>query len=380
MKLKKLLSGMFSIFIITVLLVTAYFNRAYIRHQVDKVKGMYYVHLGDVAYKKYNVRDAILYYNKGLSLYPKHYSAWHNLGNIYVEYEDYYSALHAYSQAFKYNPKMVIARMNYGIVSSELLGNFDDALKQYDKVISTKRKIISIPYVFNNKESSKDNRAIAYYNKGVTYRMKALYSTEDWELQRQYMSLAIRNYQQSIKINPNSYDAQYNLGTAYHISGDYERAGRCYCKAINLEPTSYEAHYNLAVLLYKLGHYQEAYEEIDKAITLITALDENSALLEYIANVMNEISREVYYNEDYKRKEKYRSVIALSDKNKTKKLNKNTKKEKKNSKKDNNSITSDGISFVNGKVVPTEELDKIIIEDFGSCPSLIYFEEEEKEI
>lgn len=380
MKLKKLLSGMFSIFIITVLLVTAYFNRAYIRHQVDKVKGMYYVHLGDVAYKKYNVRDAILYYNKGLSLYPKHYSAWHNLGNIYVEYEDYYSALHAYSQAFKYNPKMVIARMNYGIVSSELLGNFDDALKQYDKVISTKRKLISIPYVFNNKESSKDNRAIAYYNKGVTYRMKALYSAEDWELQRQYMSLAIRNYQQSIKINPNSYDAQYNLGTAYHISGDYERAGRCYCKAINLEPTSYEAHYNLAVLLYKLGHYQEAYEEIDKAITLITALDENSALLEYIANVMNEISREVYYNEDYKRREKYRSVIALSDKNKTKKLNKNTKKEKKNSKKDNNSITSDGINFVNGKVVPTEELDKIIIEDFGSCPSLIYFEEEEKEI
>ena len=75
----------------------------------------------------------------------RHISRWRcNLGNIYVAYEDYHSALYAYSNAFKYNPKMMIARMNYGIISSEMLGDFDSALKQYNEVIKTKRNWWSI--------------------------------------------------------------------------------------------------------------------------------------------------------------------------------------------------------------------------------------------
>ena len=117
-------------------------------------------------------------------MFPNHYGAWYNLGNIYVAYEDYESALYAYSQAFKYNPKMMVARMNYGIIATEKMGNFDSALKQYDKIIKTKRKLISIPYVYNNKLSTAENKAIAYYNTGVTYRMKSLYAGDDWELQK----------------------------------------------------------------------------------------------------------------------------------------------------------------------------------------------------
>ena len=153
MKLKKLLSGLFSVFVIVVIAVVAYFHQPYINHQVDKVKGMYYVHLGDQAYRVYNIKDAILFYNKGLNLYPKHYGAWHNLGNIYVAYEDYSAALDAYSHAFRINPKMMIARMNYGIVASELLGDFDSAIDQYKKTIKTKRYLVDIPFIFNNKLS-----------------------------------------------------------------------------------------------------------------------------------------------------------------------------------------------------------------------------------
>ena len=98
---------------------------------------MYYVFKGDHAYKNLKLAKAIKFYNKGLNLYPAHYSAWYNLGNIYVVYEDYYSALYAYSQAFKYNPKMMTARMNYGVIAAEKLGNFDSALEQYNKIIKT---------------------------------------------------------------------------------------------------------------------------------------------------------------------------------------------------------------------------------------------------
>ena len=357
---------------------------------MDKVKGMYYVHLGDKAYRVYNIKDAILFYNKGLSLYPKHYGAWHNLGNIYVAYEDYYSALDAYKHAFKINPKMMIARMNYGIVASELLGDFDSAIDQYKKTVATKRYLVNIPYIYSNKLSYHENKAIAYYNMAVTYRLKALYSTDDWEKQRRYISQAIKYYQKSIEIYPDSYDAQYNLGTVYHITGDYERAGRCYCKAISLAPTKYEAHYNLAILLKKLGHYNEAYEEIEKAITLITALDQNSGLLEYIASVMNDISRDVYQNEDYKKYIEYRNkmlaqkqaLASAKDKKEKKEQNKEFEKYKKQLKKIKNlhrdygdTITPEEITFMKGSIATDEEVEAIVNYDFGSCPAHIYFDE-----
>ena len=122
--------------------------------------------------------------------------------------------------------------------------------------------------------------------------------------------------QKSLEISPNSYDTLFNLGLAYHISGNYDEAGKCYCKAIGSAPMNYEAHYNLAILLRKLGHYKEAYEEIDKAATLITALDENSATQNYVAIVMNDIMRNVYYNEEYKA---YLRTILEEEKSKTKK-------------------------------------------------------------
>ena len=386
MKLKKFLSGLFTISVIVVIAVVAYFNQPFVNRQIDKARGMYYVHKGDKAYRNYNIRDAILYYNKGLSLYPKHYGAWHNLGNIYVAYEDYYSALDAYTHAFKLNPKMMIARINYGIVASELLGDFDAAIDQYKKTIKTKRHLVSIPYIYNNVLSSKENRAVAYYNMAVTYRLKAIYSTDNWEKQRKYTNLAIQNYEKSIEIYPDSYDAQYNLATLYHITGDYDRAGRGYCKAISLEPTRYEAHYNLSVLLKKLGHYSESYEEIEKAVTLITALDQNTSLLEYIVSVMNEISLELNTNEDYKRYLEYKKKILAKQvaQKEKKKKEKADKKKTKNSKKMHRDygepVAPISVFSTNNDPETEKELDSAIIKDFGSCSSLEYFNPEREEL
>ena len=157
-------------------------------------------------------------------------------------------------------------------------------------------------------------------------------------------------------------------------SGNYDEAGKCYCRAINIAPMSYEAHYNLAVLLRKLRHYKEAYDEIDKASTLITALNENSATQQYVAIVMNDITRNVYQNEEYKR---YLQSILAEEESKNKqhiaksKKDINAKETKEDKKKD--SITSTGINFVNGKIVATEELDKAMLDNFGKCPSMTYF-------
>lgn len=370
--MKKFLSTLFSFVVMAAIAVGIYYNQPFVKRQINKVRGMYFVYKGDKAFRDMEMQYAIGFYNTGLRYYPQHYGAWYNLGNIYVAYEDYESALYAYSKAFEYNPGMMIARMNYGIVSSEKLGDFESALEQYNKIITTKRRLLSIPYIFNNKISYKLNRAIAYYNIGVTYRLMSLYANDNYELQRKYLAKAIEAYKNSLEINPQSYDTLYNLGLAYHISGAYEEAGRCYCNAISIAPMNYEAHYNLAILLRKLEHYNESYEEIEKASTLISALNENSAVQEYASIVMNDIMRNVYFNEEYKR----RLNDALSaEKSKIKKhmSKKELKAIETKKDKENNSITSKGINFVNGKVVATEELDEAIMKDFGTCSAMQYF-------
>lgn len=375
-RLKKILSALFSLFVIAVIGVFCYFNQKFVLEQIDKVKGMYFIEKGDRAYQDEEMNDAIRFYSKGLSLFPGHYSAWYNLGNIYVVYEDYQSAMYAYSQAFKHNPRMMNARINYGIVASERLGNFDDAIEQYNNVINTKRKLITIPYVFDNKVSFKENKAIAYYNKGVTYKMKAVYTTDKVQ-KKIYYSKAIEAYENAVKINPDNYDAQFNLGLAYHWYGNYRKAGKCYCRAINLQPMSYDAHYNLAVLLRRLGHSEESYDEIIKAITLVTAFDENSSVQEYVAIVMNDITKNVYRTRE--QKAVFDKMTKGSEQNIEDENTKISQAQKKKNKK-NNSIdilSSKGLNVVNGKEIG--DVDTSMIEYFGKCPSIKYFAPSQKD-
>ena len=67
------------------------------------------------------MQEAINYYQAALKLFPEHYEAWLNLGNIYVAYEDYYSATQAYENAIMAKDNYTIARMNLGIITAEKL-------------------------------------------------------------------------------------------------------------------------------------------------------------------------------------------------------------------------------------------------------------------
>ena len=47
--------------------------------------------------------------------------------------------------------------------------------------------------------------------------------------------------------------------------------------------------------------------------------------------------------------------------------------------KENGTVTTTQVNIVNGKVVATEELDKAILDNFGECPSMHYFEPQEED-
>ncbi len=336
--IKKLFSFLFTVAILGGIVWLFYTRPPYFQRQIDKVHAVYLVYKGDKAYRKLELNKAIKYYNKAVQLYPEHYGAWYNLGNIYVVYEDYYSAVDSYERAFEINPKMIIARMNYGIVSSVRLGDFDGAINQYDEIINTKRHLVSIPFVYSNRRSYKLNKGLAFYNKGVALKQKSVYLDDRYETRRDYLIKALEAYKQACKILKKDYDAHYNLALTNHILGNFREAGLEYCRAIELDPMNYEAHYNLAVLLRHLKYYKESLDELKKATTLVTNTGVSSRQ-RYIFDVMNDVTR---------------TILASADNELIEQIY--------DDESDNSQLT-----YVNGRIVYSDDMDKAIMKNFGVC-------------
>ena len=140
----------------------------------------------------------------------------------------------------------------------------------------------------------------------------------------------------------------------YHLLGDYKEAGLTYCKAIELNPMNYEAHYNLAILLRHLKYYKESLDELEKATTLITNGGGNNAAARqrYVFDVMNDVTRTILANSNSD------LIDKISD------------EPTKNS----------YVTYVNGKIVLTEELDNAIIKNLKVCSAKkIFLEDMEDE-
>ena len=344
----RFLRKLFPLLFILLLAGLGYFYRDKVMEQYRHAKGVYYIYKGDQAYSADNMGKTLDYYIKGLELYPGHYEAWFNLGNIYAVHEDYYSAIDAYEKAIKSNPKFVLARMNMGIVYSEDLGFFDEAIAQFDEVSKIDLFKIWIPYVYSNVKSTKTNRGLAHFNKGVAFRQKALYlPLEKQHLVYEYLGKAIDAYTESLKILKKNHDIYYNRAVAHHLRGEYKLAGLDYCKAIELKPMNFEGHYNLAVLLRRVNRNRESIAELEKAAILISENPNSSEVqTAYIFNLLNEVTRRFITSDEY-------YVQKLTDE----------------------PAGSIKYTYVNGQVVADEEFDKAMFQNFQTCAGMDYFKE-----
>ena len=82
------------------------------------------------------------------------------------------------------------------------------------------------------------------------------------------MDEAIRQYRETIRLNPDYAEAHYNLGAALGVKGQMNEAIRQYQEAIRLNPDYTEAHNNLGAALGMKGQIDEAIRQLQKAIRL----------------------------------------------------------------------------------------------------------------
>lgn len=342
--------------------------------QVNKLWGFYYVHEGDKAYRANKLEKAIKNYKIGLEKYPEHSLARCNLGNIYVKYEDYYSAVEQYEEALKYDPKFIVCRMNLGIVSAEKLSDFDNAIRQYQAIIDTKRFTFHIPLIFDSVKSTKENKTIAWYNMGLAYRGKSMLIGEKTRASNEYLEKAVDAYKNALKRKKNSYNINYNYALANHLLGNYKEAGLGYCKAIEESPMSFDAHYNLAILLKKIGKLRESQEELEKSMLLVNS-PQNPYIAKYIFDVYSSVvEKSTVENENQKSKRGTSPESLVADGKKTPHI---VAEEVQN---EDDPLGVNHITYVNGKVVTdSEEADKFLKKSFSKCTAKKVFEDYEED-
>ncbi len=283
-------AALFVAFILSIFLFFDFYERKF-----NEVRGYYLVYKGDKAFKKHDLQKAISYYERGIVLHPRHYKAMYNLANIYVVYEDYYSALKNYEKALKVKPEYEIARIDYAIILSETYKT-DQAIEEYKKVIENAPKFYKIPFIVDNKKSYYYNRGVAYYNMGTAYRTKSLLSGLDDTTSRYYMMEASNSFEKALDILK-SYNSNYNMGLVNQLLKNKNRAGYFYCKAIEISPLEYEAHFNYAILLNSIKEYTAAAEEFKKAGLLLDS-NGDSDKTRYIYNILSEVNQRIAINND----------------------------------------------------------------------------------
>ena len=346
----RFIKKIFPLLFVLALLAVGWYYQDCLKEKYCNAKGVYYIYKGDVAYSSDNMAKTLEFYKKGLELFPKHYEAWFNLGNIYAVHEDYYTEEDAYEHALEANPKFVLARMNLGIVYSEDLGLFDEAIKQFDTITEIKLFKLWIPFVFSNVKSIKANRGLAHFNKGVAYRQKALYlPIEKQHLAYRYLSESIKSYTEALKFLKSHHDTYYNRGVVHHLRGEYKLAGQDYCKAIEIQPMNFEGQYNLAVLLRRINRNRDSISELQKAALLITENPKSSEVqTTYIFNLLNEVTRRFITNEAY-------YTEKLGDE----------------------PVGSVSYTYVNGRIVADDDFEKAMYKNFQTCAGKGFFSSKE---
>lgn len=321
-KVVNILKSLIFLVVIVLLAGMAFMNRDMLWEQTKIARAFYYVWQGDENIKKNNFQAAIDNYKMALKIYPEHAKAHYNLGNIYFWYEVYTasavrqpiktyrynkdldkfvlvveqptgeddeenSAEAAYIKATEVQPNFINAWINLGLVRY-MQYDLDGAVRAFMNAINANPMVVNVPLIFNNEKSIKYNRAVAYFNLGQVYDQLAS-STDYPELREGYLLEALRYYQKSLDINPESYKTYYNLAHTNQLLNRNTSSVDYYCKAIKIDPFKYPAHYNLGVLLKNQDRFMASANELKKAAMLIdSGGDEKRA--EYVFRILNDVS------------------------------------------------------------------------------------------
>lgn len=116
------------------------------------------------------------------------------------------------------------------------------------------RSITACSALIQSGQESVKNAAIAFDNRGMAYARK-----HDFDH-------ALRDYDQSLQLNPDSAAAHYNRGIVYEFKHDYGRAFPDLDRAVQLDPGDADALYCRGLAFEHREDYERAIQDFNQAL------------------------------------------------------------------------------------------------------------------
>ena len=180
--------------------------------------------------------DALACYRRAIALAPETPELHFNLGNTFLELQNWDEAVVCFQRTLSLSPGFTDAHVNLGIAHYEL--------KSIDSAIASYRKASELA----------PGRADILYNLGLACQ----------ETGRSGEAIAC--YRRALEARPDFVEAHHNLGHALQEAGELDAAAEAYGHALAHRPDYADAHYNLGRLRHLQHRLPEAVESYGEAL------------------------------------------------------------------------------------------------------------------
>jgi tetratricopeptide (TPR) repeat protein len=185
------------------------------------------------------------------------------------EYDD---AIKSYDKVIEIEPRNVEAHYSKGHILGQL-GKYDEAIRCFDKAIEIEPRNVDarIAKGLDLDKLHKHEEAIIYYDKALEIKPDNAIAWFAKGLALHYLKRfneAVNSYNRAIDIKPPNADVWNKKGLALNALGEYYEAIKCYDIVIQMEPKNAAPLIDKGKALLNVGKYDEAIRCFDKAIEI----------------------------------------------------------------------------------------------------------------
>jgi tetratricopeptide (TPR) repeat protein len=192
----------------------------------------YQYSMGAVYLDNGNLDEAIRFFNKALSLNPRHFQSLNALGLVYSMKGDLREAEKSFLKCLEVSPNFMEARNNLGMIYQEM-GFLDKAEEEFKKVTAdpsyTSKELpyYNLARLYSLRQNWES--ALFYVDKAIqtNARYHLGHSLRGYILENQDKLIdAIESYKQAAKLLPGDVSYKFNLAAAYFKNGDFRQSGQ----------------------------------------------------------------------------------------------------------------------------------------------------------
>jgi tetratricopeptide (TPR) repeat protein len=222
--------------------------------------------LGSMLQYRYNLREAMVQYDKAIEKEPSFAVAHSNRAGLFREKGDIKSAAAGYRKALELDPHFAAARFNLATTLRADKGHDNESKAEGRRAVTEYRDAIL----------SNPGAANAHVDFGNSLLSDVRYEP-DVPLQERKCEEAIEQFRRALEIDPQNVAAHFGLGRALDRLGetlpaeqqgrkDYlEKAVDAFRQAVALAPRFEDAYYDLGLVLRRLGKLDDAKQAFETA-------------------------------------------------------------------------------------------------------------------